>query len=477
MMHWGTLFFLGSELLALVTIPSVLIRRRGHPLAALAWLLALIALPLGGVVLWWAIGRTHLARKRRRRVSAHAEITHGLAEVRGGAPRDDLAELLPLHRVPVEEAVSVFPPVDGNLVEVLADGRAVYEAIERAARSARHHIHLLFYAWHPDATGCRIRDLLVERARAGVQIRVLCDAVGSWRLSRRFLAPLAEAGGRAAFFMPTRLLRRSLTINFRNHRKLAVVDGRLGYTGGVNIGEEYTRNWRDLGVMLAGPVVAQLQEVFADDWYFATGENLAAREFFAPTQERAELPKAIWSEAACAIVAGGPDTRFSPTHDSLFIAVTRARRRILITTPYLIPGPAMLAALRAAAFRGVDVQLLVPRMSDVPFTYLAGRSYYPDLLAGGVRIFEYLGGALHSKLWLFDDDLSVVGSANLDTRSFRMNFEISCWILARSVTERLVARFAEERSASEEVTVQSVENAGRVQQLKVAIVNLLGPLL
>ena len=476
-MRWETAGVLACELLAVLTIPSVLMRRRGHPTAALSWLLALIVLPLIGLVVWWGIGRTHLVRKRRKRVSAHSEITRGLSEVREEVSHLELAELLPLHGIPVDEAVSVFPPVSGNRVEILVDGAAVYAAIERAVAAARHHVHVLFYLWRADATGRRFRDVLVGAARSGVQVRVLCDAVGSWGLSRRFLAPLADAGGRVAFFMPTRFLRRSLTLNFRNHRKLVVVDGRLGYTGGVNIGEEYTRKWRDLGVMLGGPVVAQLQEVFADDWYFATGENLAARDFFAAATGLAEPREGSWNEAACAIVAGGPDARFNSTHDSLFIAVNRARRRILITTPYLVPGPAMLTALRTAAFRGVDVQLLVPRSSDVPFTYLVGRSYYPDLLSGGVRVFEYLGGALHSKLWLFDDDLSVVGSANLDTRSFRMNFEISCWILARSVNERLAARFGEDRGMSQEVAIQSVEDAGRVQRLKEAVVNLLGPLL
>jgi cardiolipin synthase len=479
-MNWGITLLLAAEALALLTIPSVLTRRRGHPVAALAWLLALTALPLAGVVLWWGIGRTHLVRKRRRRVSAHLEIMRGLGEVRGEAPHPELAGLLPLHRVPVEEAVSVFPPVSGNGVEVLIDGAEVYEAIERAVSTARHHVHLLFYMWRADATGRRLLEAVVGAARNGVQVRVLCDAVGSWSLSQGFLAPLVDAGGRVAFFMPTRFLRRSLTVNFRNHRKLVVVDGRVGYTGGVNIGNEYTKNWRDLGVMLSGPVVAQLQEVFADDWFFATGENLAAADFFAASGARVpegEQPQQAWTEAVCAIVAGGPDTRFSTTHDSLFIAINRARRRILITTPYLVPGPAMLAALRTAAFRGVDVQLLVPRTSDVPFTYLAGRSYYPDLLSGGVRVFEYLKGTLHSKLWLFDDDLSVVGSANLDTRSFRMNFEISCWILARAVNERLAALFADDKSASEEVTIESVQGAGRVQQLEEAVVNLLSPLL
>jgi cardiolipin synthase len=475
-----TVVLLLAELLALFTVPSVLIQRRGRPQSALAWLLGLIALPFVGVLLWWGIGRTHLMRKRHRRRSARAQISPSLRVVGTRSQPSSSADVLPSLHLPADEALAVFPPVDGNSVKVLVDGAETYPALERIVRGGRHHVHFLFYAWRADEVGRRFRDLLAGCARGGVQVRVLCDAVGSFRLSNRFLEPLRAAGGKVAFFMPTRILRRSLTLNFRNHRKIVVVDGSVGYTGGLNIGAEYTRGWRDLGLLLAGPVVGQLQEIFADDWFFATGENLAAGEFFPEVSaQRDDLlgPEGVHQGAVCRLIAGGPDAQHNATHDTFLIAVNQARRRVLITTPYLTPGPAIQAALRTAVYRGLDVRLLVPRDPDVRFTRLAGRSYYPDLLAGGVRIFEYAPGTLHQKMWVFDDELSAVGSANLDTRSFRLSFEACCFIQSRSVNSALADLFRHDQTLSEEVTPASVEASGRWQQLKEAVANLLSPML
>jgi cardiolipin synthase len=475
-----TVSLLLAELLALLTIPSVLIQRRGRPQAALAWVLGLIAVPFVGVLVWWGIGRTHLLRKRRRRRSARARISPGLRVVGTRSQPSSRADLLPTLHLPPDEALAVFPPVDGNSVKVVVDGAETYPAIEHIVRAARHHVHFLFYAWRPDHVGRHFRDLLAQRAREGVRVRVLCDAVGSFRLSSRFLEPLRSAGGTVAFFMPTRILRRSLTLNFRNHRKIVVVDGSVGYTGGLNIGAEYTKGWRDLGLLLSGPVVGQLQEVFADDWFFATGENLAAGEFFPEASAHGtELvgQEGVHHGAICRLVAGGPDALHNATNDTFLIAVNEAKHRLFITTPYLIPGPAIRAALRTAVYRGVDVRLLVPRNPDVRLTRLAGRSFYPDLLAGGVRIFEYLAGTLHDKLWLFDDELAAVGSANLDTRSFRLNFEACCFIQSRSVNSALADLFLRDQALSEEVKPAFVEAAGRLQQFKEAVANLLSPLL
>ncbi len=469
-----------AELLALLTIPSVLVQRRGRPQAALAWVLGLIAVPFAGVLIWWGIGRSHLLRRRRRRQSARARISPGLRAVGPRSQPASSVDLLPALHLPEDEALDVFPAVGGNGVKVLVDGAETYAAIDRIARSGRHHVHFLFYAWQPDDVGRHFRDLLARRARDGVQVRVLCDAVGSSRLSRRFLEPLRWAGGKVAFFMPTRLLRRSLTLNFRNHRKIVVVDGNVGYAGGLNIGAEYTGEWRDLGLLLSGPVVGQLQEVFADDWFFATGENLAAGEYFpeASTAGGDVLGKGgVHHGAICRLIAGGPDARHNATHDTFLIAVNQAKHRVFITTPYLIPGPAIQAALRTAVFRGVDVRLLVPRNPDVYLTRLAGRSFYPDLLAVGVRIFEYLPGTLHQKLWVFDDELAAVGSANLDTRSFRLNFEACCFVQSRSVNAELAGLFIRDQALSEEVTPASVKAAGRWEEFKEAVANLLSPLL
>lgn len=474
---WWTVLLALSELFALATVPSVLIQRRGQPLSAISWTLALVGMPFLGVLAWWLIGRSHLERKRRKKVRARWAIYRGFASLRPEVEREEEGSPFQAFKVmPEQEAAGVFPSVSGNRVRLLVDGNATYDAMERAIRSASHHVNALFYIWQPDATGRRFRDLLCEKAREGVQVRVLLDAFGGGRAAGKFMDPLREAGGRVGIFMPTRFLRRSLSINFRNHRKIVVADGCTAYTGGLNVGDEYTRDWRDLGLLLHGPVVSQLQEVFLEDWYFATGEDLAEREFL-PWCGVPDGAEEAGSEARCAVVASGPDAPYNATQDALFLAFTQARERIWITTPYLIPDPVTQAALRTAVYRGVDVRLLVPARSDSKVTYLAGRSFYPSLLSGGIKIFEYKPAVLHGKSWVFDRRWAAIGTANMDTRSFRLNFEVGCFLESEELNGRLASLYERDLAASEEITLPHLAKAGSLQRFKEAAMNLLSPLL
>jgi cardiolipin synthase len=470
-LSWWTVLLLAAEILALFTIPSVLMQRRGQPMGALSWTLGLIAAPFLGVLAWWLIGRAHLERKKRRRKSARGEISRGFVPLR---PRSEPSPRqwpshLPVESFPALQDAGVFPPLPAASLEVYQDGTLAYAALERLIGDADHHVHALFYIWERDRVGARLRDLLSDKARSGVKVRVLLDAFGSSGALGAFMDPLREAGGQVAAFSPTKFLRRSLTINFRNHRKILVADGASAYTGGLNVGEAYTRDWRDLGLVLEGPVVAHLQEVFADDWLFATGEDVSGRDY---VPRFCSLPDA---PSTCAVIAGGPDSPYNATHDAFFMAVTQARERIYITTPYLAPTQAVETALRTAVYRGADVRLLVPSRSDVPLARLAGRSYYPRLLQAGIRVFEYQPAILHEKLWVVDDGLTVVGSANLDNRSFRLNFEISCFVWNRELNARLARGFLRDLEDSREVTLRQVESEGYLQKLGEAAMNLLSP--
>jgi len=268
--------------LAIASIPSVLLQRRGHPQSAIAWLLILFSLPLVGLFLWWVLGRKHLTRKRRKRLQATETVSGALSRLRETLPSRPEAswESLSLRRLPPEEAQWVFPPTSGNRVRLLRDAAQTYPAIEAAIDSATNHLHLLFYIWNDDATGRRFRDQLVEKAKSGVEVRVLCDAVGSPAARGRLMQPLIEAGGKVGIFLPPRLFSRNPHWNFRNHRKLVIADGCRGIVGGLNIGDEYTHQWHDTALEMRGAVVDQLQEVFADDWYFTTGENLSTMRYF-----------------------------------------------------------------------------------------------------------------------------------------------------------------------------------------------------
>jgi cardiolipin synthase len=496
---WWDILLVVSYLFVLLSVPSVLIEREGLPYAALAWILAMFAMPVVGLFFWWAFGRKHLARKRRRRRKASAHVWKSLAEVRqdaGAAPREGFVGLLPL-KLPKEEASWVFPPTAGNHVRLLNDGDEFFPALETAIREARDHIHVLFYIWNDDATGRRFRDLLAESARAGVHVRLLCDAFGGPSVGGAMMDPLRDAGGKVALFLPPKFFTRSPALNFRNHRKIVIADGQVGLVGGLNVGDEYTHNWRDLAVAIRGPAVDQLQEVFVDDWYFASGEDITNKRYFGKWREDEETirhehavensdaanevsehvdqgdaelsPTAMAGDAACAVVASG--------HDALFISLTHARKRIYITTPYFIPDPAILTALRTAVYLGVDVRILLPAKTDAPLVRLAARSYYSALLHAGVRLYEYQPSILHAKSLVIDDNLSVVGSANMDLRSFRLNFEATCFVESKSLAARLTEVFQRDLKSSREVTLKEMNNRTRWTKVTEAAAHLFSPMM
>ncbi|MBM4362155.1 MAG: cardiolipin synthase [Deltaproteobacteria bacterium] len=460
---WWSLLMLASQLLALATAPSVLLQRQGRPRAALSWLLALFALPALGVFFWWAFGRTSFTRRRRlRRAGSSRRFVerHGPPHSEPGTPFDGL---LP----PRALGESMFPS-HGNRIELLLDGERAFVELEALIRSARTRVHVMFYIYRDDATGQRIARALSERARAGVNVRVLVDAWASREFLRSPAAELRAAGVAVAGFLPARHLPLTAPrLNFSNHRKLVVVDGEHAITGGMNVGDEYARDWRDLMVHLEGPSVLALDHVFLDDWAFATGEDV-------DHPEHSEGPAR--GPAAAAIVASGPD-RESFLHDAYFVLFTRATRRIWIVTPYFIPGDAIATALRTAAGRGVDVRVLVPQRSDVRIVKHASRSYYSSLLAGGVRIYEYQGPMLHAKAFLVDDAISSVGSANVDTRSFLLSFEIGCLVHDADTAAELSRWYSGLLADSHEVTLEESTHRPASERLLQSAAHLLSPLL
>lgn len=455
--------FLVAQVLALATVPSVLLRRRGRPAAALSWLLALFALPLFGVLAWWAFGRTHLERKRRRRAlkkQAFAQV-HAPTGLEPGTVFD---RQLP----PRARGDCVFPS-RGNRLRLLLDGPAAYAAMEEAIQGARRSVHIAMYIWQNDATGRRIRDLLAAKAREGVRVRVLVDGFGSSGFVRRLGGPLLEAGASVGVFLPSRFTPfDSPRTNFVNHRKLLVIDDQVAFTGGMNVGDEYAHHWRDAMVRIEGPAVADLQFVFLDDWYFATNELVEG------DPERGNVRYADGVEAA--IIASGPDSE-AWLHDAYFLALTQAQRRIWIATPYFIPGPAILAALRTAAGRGVDVRIVVPSKSDVALVAWASRSYYRMLLHAGVRIFEYGGTMLHAKALVTDDLIGSIGTANIDSRSFRLSFEVGCFFASEELNHELASWHEGLTHGAIEITSEAIARKPLAQKLAESVAHLCSPLL
>lgn len=465
-----------------IIVIGILLVERREPAATMAWLLAVIFVPIAGVLVYLLIGRRRVKRRcvvslraaERVRAAASAYL-----EPLVGAAQDPVSpRTLGLARL--AEGSAGHGISHGNRCRILAHASAAYRAMDVAIEEARDHIHVLFYLFQPDETGQAIRDRLARRAAKGVEVRVLVDAVGSHKLTDAFWEPLRQAGGKIAVFGPVNVLwqvRHADRIDHRNHRKLVVVDGTRGFTGGINVGREYlgrdedVGDWRDTHVSIDGPAVLHLQQVFAGDWCEATGTLIDGERFYPDGASGAAGGESVL------IVPSGPDMTWSPIRRMFTHAVAHAERLAWLTSPYFVPDRAMRQTLTSAALRGIDVRLMVPARSDHRLVDLASRASYGELLEAGVRIFEYERGFLHAKTIVVDDWVGVVGSANMDTRSFELNFELSAFVLGTDFTGELVRQFTDDLRHAREVTLRNMLKRGVLKRILMAAARLLSPLL
>lgn len=404
----------------LLILSGWIILQKREPVATLGWVLSLAVLPYVGFLIYFALGPQKIKRQRLRRDRSRDGMDSQQATC---PPNAQCAELALLG-----QAVTGLPPSSATRVELLVDGAATYEALVAAIGQARNHVHLEYYIFEPDRTGTRVRDALIERARAGVHVRLLLDAVGASKVNRRFLAPLLEAGCEHCWFHPTQFRPFSRPwLNLRTHRKVAVIDGTVAFAGGINITDEENEAvrpdaFRDLHMRLEGDIVRSLQQVFVEDWLYASGhqrENFKGTALWAPAAEAEPGP------IAAQVLTSGPDSDWEAIHRLQVGAIYEARQRVWLVTPYFVPGEAAMMALTSAALAGLDVRLLVPKQSDSRVVTYAARSYFDELLAARVKVYEYGPRMLHTKALLCDDALAVLGSANFDHRSFRLNFEVA----------------------------------------------------
>ena len=464
--------FLTAVIVQAIVVGITVVMERRSPSARLAWLLTLILLPGVGILLYGFIGRRAMRRARRRRIHGKPPALPERACAAAGAldgqcppPAGDLFRL--------GIRAGGYPVTRRNRVEHLRDAAAFYPSLEDAVASARESVRLMFYIYREDAAGARLRDRLCEKAAEGVEVRLLVDGWGSFGLEPGFLAPLLDSHARFAFYLPPRLRPRSSRINFRNHRKLVCVDGRVGFVGGINIGNEYLGKdpelgaWRDTMLRIEGPAVAAMEEVFIQDWRIATGEAL----------EPSPFPSDGPGEALVQVLPSDPGDPWQPIRTALFQGIAGARRRAWLTTPYFVPDESLRTALLAGALRGVDIRILVPGRSDMRLVRAAGRSYYLDLIRAGVRIYEYQAGFVHAKTLLVDDAVTSVGSANMDIRSFELNHEVNVLVSDAALVAQMEREFLQDLGDAVEITAKAWEHRPYVTRLKENTARLLSPLL
>lgn len=463
---------------ALMTALVIFFENR-NPNKTVSWLLVLFLLPGLGILFYLVFGQDvrkkwRLKKKERNypKVKRTAEIQKKIVESIELFNQEE--SLVSQRLLNLLLANSDSPFYVDSKVDVLTNGQETYQAMFEKIREARGHIHLEMFIIRDDAVGNQLKDLLIEKAGEGVSVRVLYDSVGSWHLGRRYRRELESAGVEVAVFFPVLfpLIRREL--NYRNHRKILVVDGTIGFVGGLNIGDEYLGAneklgfWRDTHIMLSGECVYSLQSIFALDWEFACGEALAGNQYFPPVSRM--------GKSVVQIAASGPDSDWQAILQAYFTMIATAEKRIWIATPYLVPEDSLLMGLKTAALSGVDVRIIIPSKADHFLVYWASRDNIEALLEAGVRIFTYQKGFIHSKILLVDGVGASIGTANLDVRSLEINFEVNAFIYDKAIVSRLENDFESDLEESLEIRLEEHRNRGLSPRFLESLGRIVSPL-
>ncbi|MFF3701568.1 cardiolipin synthase [Pseudomonas qingdaonensis] len=443
---------------------------------AIAWAMSLLFIPYFTLIPYLVFGsRTFDAYIQARR-QANREMHVAMADLNW---RPWVEEALTARNSESYAALRAMPKLGrmpclaNNQVSLLIDGQTTFDAIFKAIEAAHDTVLIQFFIIHDDGIGRELKALLLRKAAEGVKIYVLFDSVGSHALPSAYIQSLREGGVNIRAFATRRGWFNRFQVNFRNHRKIVVVDGMLGFMGGHNVGDEYLGGnprlspWRDTHVQVSGPVLACLQESFAEDWYWA------ARQ----------LPPLILPDTypdngvLCQVLASGPADP-QETCSLFFVdAIHAARERLWITSPYFIPDEAVSAALRLAVLRGVDVRILIPSRPDHRIVYAASSLFAFEAVQAGVRMFRYGPGFLHQKVVLVDNEVSAIGSANLDNRSFRLNFEIMLLTVDLAFAAQVEAMLQHDFDQAREITPEDSQQTRRLQQLGMRIARLISPIL
>ncbi len=437
MIGWIALFFYLAGVISAVHA----IANTRTPQGALAWALSLVTVPLVAVPAYWVFGRSKFEGYEQAYKQNQSEIDHLVKEshnkLRAFYAGGELEH-------PEFDALRQLARTDftrGNRVELLINGDKTFESILAGIAAAREYAIVQFYMFHDDGLGRRMQQAMIERAKAGVRVYMLYDEVGSGGLPKRYVEELRGAGVEVSSFKPTQGKGNRFQLNFRNHRKIVVVDGVTGWVGGHNVGDEYLgldpafSPWRDTHVRIDGPSALQLQAVALGDWYWATREIPSLNW---------DPQAAVGGNSAVMIVGSAPTQRLE-TAGLLFVnALTSARHRIWLSAPYFVPDEAVIKALELAALRGVDVRVLLSGKGDSLPVHLAAFNYVHRLKGLGIRFYEYRPGFLHEKVMVIDDDVSTVGTANFDNRSFRLNFEVTSVIADPDFARQMAAMFEQD---------------------------------
>ncbi|MGE7183268.1 cardiolipin synthase [Peribacillus sp. NPDC006672] len=475
----GRLIFYSSLIMTLflVIIGCIIFLENRDPIQTITWLLMFGAFPFIGFIFYFLFGRNF--RKERIFRKKYFLDKQSFVKIREVEYKDRIKEM-------GENSQQLFTLANrlGNSpisftteTRILRNGKETFSNIIEELKKARHHIHLEYYIVRDDRIGGVLKDVLIKKVKEGVAVRFLYDAVGSWKLARSYIDELKNAGVEMVAFGPLQLPLLNNKFNYRNHRKIIVIDGSVGFMGGLNIGDEYLGHdpkfgsWRDTHLLVKGEAVTTLQLIFLQDWYYSTNNSFLTDEYLLTGMPIHD------GHGGVQLIGGGPDSEWTIIKSIFFKMITSAEKSVWIASPYFVPDDDILQALKVAALSGLDVRLLVPKNPDKRIVFHASRTYFPELLTSGVRIFQYNEGFMHSKIIIVDDQMASIGTTNMDMRSFHLNFEVNAFLYRTESTQQLVNDFLEDIKVSQEVEINAFSKRNIGLKVLESTCRLLSPLL
>jgi cardiolipin synthase len=477
-------FWSSFSLIFLVTaipVAIMIVLEKRSPYKTAAWILLLVLLPVFGVVFYLFFGQEYRKRKLYSRKGIKSLGQYRKLSMKQLRQFEQAFSNLDKKILEKENIIRLLLNnsdallTTGNKLKILVNADQTFKAIFSAIKNARHHIHLEYYIFADDKIGNQLKEILIEKSLEGVEVRVIIDDVGSWGLSDKFIREMKNSGIRIQSFMEVRFPRLTSQVNFRNHRKIIVVDGIIGFTGGLNIADRYFEGvkgigpWNDIHLQLDGDAATCLQVVFTADWYFVMHENLTGRNYFPPLRETKGVPVQI--------SASGPDSDWESIGQAIFAAIANARKRVYLTTPYLMPPMQIVSALKMASLSNVDVRIIIPEKSDARIPKWCSFSYVEELLEAGVKIYFFQNGFIHSKYVIVDDVFSTIGTTNLDFRSIETNFEVNAFIYNEDFTSKLVRIFKKDIQNSREIKLKEWSQRRWHFKLKESLAHTVSPML
>ena len=472
---WSHVFMAAFYILyfaVIITTVFVVILDNRNPVKTMAWILVLFFLPVAGLVFYLFFGRStrreHLISRK-----GYARLTK--------RPMAEYQTQVSLH-APIEKQtlmnffshVNGALPFGGNRTTVYIDGASMLADLIKELYRAKHHIHVEFYIFEDDAVGRLVRDVLIDKAREGVKVRVLHDDVGCWKVSHAFYEQMLCEGIEVMSFLKVRFPQFTGKVNYRNHRKIVVIDGKVGFVGGMNLAERYVKGvpwgvWRDTHAKLEGKVVYGLQTAFLTDWYAMDRTLFTSAEYFPKTDVRGNV--------VAQIVTSDPVGEWRDIMQGLMMAICSARRYFYVQTPYFLPDEEVKTALQTAALAGVDVRIMLPKKADTWLIHKASLSYLAEMMKAGVKIYLYRKGFIHSKLTVSDDEFSTIGSTNMDFRSFEHNFEANAFFYDKDTASALKEIFLADQRDCMLLSLKVWDKRSWKSKVTESVVRLLSPLL